>query len=52
MEQDVEGYVSYSDKVQRLTYDDLDVDDVTINVLNDRSQQELMRKGLDELFPV
>lgn len=51
-EEDAEGYVSYSDKIQRLTYADIDCDDVTIDALDDSSRRMLQKGGIKELFPV
>ncbi len=52
MEHDAAAYVSYSDKIKRLTYEELNCDSVTIDILNDRSRSVLERNGIKELFPV
>lgn len=44
--------MSYSDKIQRLTYEDLNCDEVTTEVLDERSRQVLADNGIEELFPV
>ena len=51
-EQDADDYVSYSDKIKRLTYADLECDDVDVEVLDQRSREVLSRNGISELFPV
>lgn len=44
--------MSYSDKIQRLTYEDLNCDAVSLDVLSDYSRNELTKNGITELFPV
>ena len=44
--------MSYSNKIQRLTYEDLNCDEVTTDVLDERSRNELAKNGIKELFPV
>lgn len=52
MEQDAAAYVSYSDKIKRLTYDELNCDNITADILDERSRMVLERNGITELFPV
>jgi len=49
---DVADYVAYSDKIQRLTYEELNCDEVTTEVLDERSRSVLAANGINELFPV
>jgi len=51
-EEDAEGYVSYSEKVKRLTFEEIDCDDVTIDNLDEKSKAMLDKGGITELFPV
>ena len=53
-QQDVSAsdYVSYSEKVQRLTYEDLNCDEVDTTVLDDSARNLLEGNGITELFPV
>ena len=45
-------YVSYSDKIRRLTYDDLNCDAVSLDILDERSRNVLESNGIEDLFPV
>lgn len=51
-EAEVTGYISYSDKVRRVTYEDLNCDEVNMDILDKRAQEVLSRNGITELFPV
>ena len=44
--------MSYSSSIKRLTYEDLNCDEVTTDVLDERSRQVLEKNGITELFPV
>ena len=44
--------MSYSSDIKRLTYEDIDCDDVTTDYLDQKSQSMLERGGITELFPV
>ena len=46
MEQDAAAYVSYSDKIKRLTYDELNCDNITADILDERSRMVLERNGI------
>ena len=44
--------MSYSNNVKRLTFEDIECDDVTVESLDQKSQSMLQRGGITELFPV
>ena len=51
-DEEIRGYVSYSDKVRRLTYDDLNCDEVDMDILPQRAKEVLTSNGITSLFPV
>jgi len=44
--------VSFSQDIKRMTYEELNCDDTTINDLGDRAKEVLIKNGIMELFPV